>query len=185
MLDVLEQRYERIAGMAVMLAPAGTGHNGVGGNLHLILGNYLRGKRCKVFYETMVFLDEQNHFIPDLMVVCDRSKIKYNGIEGAPDLVVEILSPSTKKRDIGVKKKIYAESGVKEYWIVSPKEKSIEVYLQAEGDFRLDNVYHDYEPWEWEMLTEEEKAEERFCFQASLYDDLEIDVREVFRDVVF
>ena len=98
------RQYEIISGVAYMMAPPYYRHNRIGTNLCRIIGNYLLGKRCKLSYETMVYLDENNKFIPDLVVVCDKNKIKADGIHGAPDLVIEILSPSTKKRDIGIKK---------------------------------------------------------------------------------
>ena len=176
--------YELINGVEVMLARPSTNHDIIQQNLSRIIGNYLRGKRCRLFGEVDVYLDEQNHYIPDLMIVCDRNKIKGNGIHGAPDLIVEILSPRTSKDDFGTKKDIYEKHGVKEYWIISPKEKSIMVYLLEEGKFELDNVYNILEDWEEEALNEQEKAEHKLKLKVSLYDDLEIDVEEVFEDMI-
>ena len=130
-----KKKIECIDGNTVMLAPAGTGHNSIGGNLYRIISNFLRKKRCKVFYETKVVLDESNRLIPDLIVVCDQDKIKENYVEGAPDFVVEILSPSTRKRDLSAKRDIYERFGVKEYWIIDPLYRSILVY-------RFDNPEH-------------------------------------------
>lgn len=181
--EPIDIKEERIAGQIVMMAPAGTGHNTIAHNLHLVIGNYLYGKRCRMFGETYVFLDEENHFIPDLMVVCEPSQIKPNHIEGAPDLVIEILSASTKKRDIGVKKKAYERFGVKEYWIINPVDRSVEVYHLRNGVFDLDDVYYDYTQEDWEGLTARERQEAKLSLKVSLYDDLEIPIKRIFADV--
>ena len=175
-----KKKIEYINGNTVMMAPAGTGHNNVGGNLYRIISNFLRKKRCKVFYETKVVLDENNRFIPDLLVVCDRDKIKENHVEGAPDFVVEILSPSTRKRDLSSKRDIYEKFGVKEYWIIDPKAETIDVYVLEDGKFTMSGSYHNYTDEEWEGLDEDEKEEAMLPLKLSLYDELTVDVKEVF-----
>jgi len=177
-------RYERINGEEVMLAQPTPNHDRISKNLARIIGNYLRGKRCKLFGELDVYFDEDNHYVPDLFIVCDLNKIKATRIEGAPDLVVEILSPSTSKRDLGIKKDIYEKFGVKEYWIISPKERSITVYHQKDGKFHLDDCYTVLEEDELEILNERERAEHKLTLKVSLYDDLEIEVKEVFEDMI-
>jgi len=184
MQDMIEEKYELINGQEVMMSPANIRHNRIQRNLSIIIGNYLRGKRCELFSETMVRFDTLNHFIPDLLIVCDRSKIKANYIEGAPDLIVEILSPSTGKRDVGIKKNIYEHFGVREYWIVNPKDLSIEVYHLKEGRFELDDRYTVLDEWDEEAMSEKEKKEHRLTLKVSLYDDLEIEVKEIFEDLV-
>ena len=69
---------------------------------------------------------------PDLLVVCDKSKIRENGIWGAPDLVVEILSPSTSRKDLNEKYNLYQRSGVQEYWVIEPSGKWVHPYLLGE-----------------------------------------------------
>ncbi len=184
MLDAIEAKYELINGQEVMMSPANIRHNMVQGNLIFIMGSYLKGKHCELFFGVMVRFDALNHFIPDLLIVCDRDKIKANYIEGAPDLVVEILSPSTGKRDVGYKKNVYEHFGVREYWIVNPKDLSIEVYHLKEGRFELDDRYTVWDEWDAELLSEKEKAEHRLTLKVSLYDDLEIEVKEIFEDLV-
>ncbi len=172
---------EVIHGKDVAMSPRpGTRHMLIAGNICRIFASFLRGKRCKVFMEPDVFLDEKNNFVPDVLIVCDKGKIKANGIYGAPDLVVEILSPSTMTRDRGVKKDAYEKAGVKEYWIVDPVSQSIEVYHLKEGRLALDHAYAVFPDWEWERMTEEERAATRLSVKVSLYDDLIVDVREVF-----
>ena len=87
-------REELINGVVVAMAPGPTtGHSRISGNIALILGNYLKGKRCEVFIDGVdVHLTEKDCFQPDCMVVCDPDKVRTDGIHGAPDLVVEVLS---------------------------------------------------------------------------------------------
>ena len=180
-----KRRVEKINGVTVMLSaiPA-VNHNRVVTNLVNIFSRYLRGKRCEAFFDgVQVHLDEDNTFVPDAMIVCNKDIIKRDGIYGAPDLVVEVLSPSTGKNDRGPKKDVYERHGVREYWIADTKSKSVEVYLLRDGHFVLDNIYNVYEDWEWEQLSEEEKTAAKLPLKVSLYDDFFVDVREVFERV--
>ena len=176
---------ELIQGKTVMMSPRpAVSHNAVISNINRIFSNFLRGKRCRVFTDGVdVHLDEENTFVPDVMIVCDKDKIHYDGIYGAPDLVVEVLSPSSVTRDRGIKKNVYEKSGVKEYWIADPLSKTIEVYLLREGRLELDYAYIVFPEPEWARMTEEERADARLSVKVSLYDDLIVDVREVFEDV--
>jgi len=79
---------------------------------------------------------------PDIVVVCDPSKLDYRGCIGAPDLIVEVNSPSTSKRDLHLKFSLYEKAGVKEYWVVYPKEKAVSVFLlQPDGNFDDGTTY--------------------------------------------
>ena len=139
------ERYELIDGIAYMMAAPSTGHQAVSFFLSTEIGNYLKGKKCRPFAAPYdVFLnespkDETGKLIknrktkgtvvqPDLMVVCDKDKIKPDGCHGAPDFIIEITSLSTKDKDESLKHYKYFTSGVKEYWIVDPEEKIITVY---------------------------------------------------------
>ena len=102
------------------------------------------------------------------MVVCDPDKIKSDGVYGAPDFVVEVLSPSTAKNDRGYKKDAYAAAGVKEYWIVSPSDKSVEQYLLQDGQFVLHEVYSIRPDYELAKMTEQERAALIMAFHCSL-----------------
>ena len=104
------QKTEIIHGRESAMSPANIKHIIVQQNLSGIIWNFLRGKRCQVLTEAEVVFDEDNHLVPDLLVVCDKEKIKKNFIQGAPDFIVEVLSPSTKRRDMTVKKDIYEKS---------------------------------------------------------------------------
>ena len=120
------------------------------------------------------------------MIVCNPDIIKKDGIHGAPDLVVEILSPSSVRHDRFEKFQIYSKYGVKEYWIVDPTGKLVEVYHLVEGKFILDEVYHPYSEEDLKyMLLEKERAAAaaQKLIKVSLYDDFIIDVADVFEDV--
>ena len=108
--------------------------------MHIEIGTYLRGKTCEVFTAPFdVYLqhedeDTPNIVQPDLMVICDRDKITKKGCIGAPTWIIEIVSPSTSRRDYLTKLNLYAEYGVKEYWIVNPDREAITVYHLADQD---------------------------------------------------
>ena len=176
---------ERIEGKTYLMSPCPRpSHNVIVTNIVTIFRNYLRGKTCRPFADGMdVYLDNENVYIPDVMIVCDRSKVHHDGLHGAPDLVVEVLSPSTALRDRGPKMAHYAAAGVKEYWIVAPLGKSVEVYLNEGGTFRLDYIYTDYDEKDLSRMDDDERAAIRWEIPVSLYEDLRIDVREVFEDV--
>ncbi len=169
---------ELINGQVVLMSPSPvSNHVLVTGNIYAIFSVYLKGKKCIPFQDGLdLYLTEKDRFEPDFMVVCDPNKVKYNGVHGAPDLVAEVLSPSTAKRDRGYKKQVYEQCGVQEYWLVNVAEKSLEQYLLAEGRLELAEVYTlppDY-------LTEEEKEPYLTEFKCSLYDDLLIKLEDVF-----
>lgn len=180
-----EPSYEIINGKTIMMSPRPTlNHIRVSRNIDRLFGRYLNGKRCEAFPDGVeLHLDDNNVVIPDAMIVCNKDIIKGRGIYGAPDLIVEVLSPSTAKRDRGYKKQLYEKHGIKEYWIVDVLGKSIEVHLLKNGKFELDNVYTLYPEKEWEEMTEEERNEAILSFHVSLYPDFIIDIREIFRDI--
>jgi len=130
-------RYELIDGEISMMAPPTWNHQRVSGQLFIQFELYLRGKRCKVAQDVGVrFLRNKRRptiFIPDLVVVCDPKKIRPQGVVGAPDLIVEILSPSTGDHDKVEKLDRYLQEGVREYWIVDPMYQTVDVCQWVEG----------------------------------------------------
>ena len=176
---------ELIDGKVCMMSPRPRPmHNSVINTLTILFGNYLWDKPCQLYSDGVdVYLDEKNHFIPDLMIVCNKDIIHPDAIYGAPDLVVEVLSPRTMKNDRTKKLEAYALAGVKEYWIISPLERSVEVYLQQGGKLVLDNVYSDVPDWEYEKMDPEDQAEIHREIKISLYDDLIIHVRDIFHKI--
>ena len=176
------RREELIDGEAVMMSPRPTvNHNRVAYNIATLFDNYLRGKKCVPFSDGVdLYLDEKNRFIPDFMIVCDPDKIKPDGVYGAPDLVVEVLSPSTAKNDRGYKKDTYAKFGVREYWLVSPGDKTVEVYRAENGAFFLYDIYSQHPDWELAKMSKVERLTVVTHFKCSLYDDLEISLEDIF-----
>lgn len=176
---------ELINGQVVLMSPQPSiNHVNVINNISILFGNFLKGKTCQSFPDSAaVFLTEKDYFVPDFMVVCDPKKIQPKGIFGAPDLVAEVLSPSTAHRDRSYKKDVYEQAGVKEYWIVSTAEKSVEQYLLQDGRFVLANTYTQYPDYLLEDMTEKELAALVTEFKCSLYDDLLIKLADIFEYV--
>ena len=113
-----EPREELLNGKIFMMASPSVNHSTVASNIYYAFRTYLKGKTCRAFNDGVdVYLTEDDRVIPDVMIVCNKNMIALDGIHGAPDLIVEVLSPSTAKNDRGYKKDLYEQSGVKEYWI--------------------------------------------------------------------
>ena len=177
-----EFREELIGGKAVAMSPRPMyNHNHIAFNIAVLFSNYLRGKPCTVIPDgTDLYLTEEDRFVPDVMVVCDRDKIRRDGVHGAPDLVVEVLSPSTMRNDRMHKKEVYQACGVREYWLVDPENRTIEQYLLREEKLELNAVYVSIPDYELERMSEKEKAEVETHFRCSLYSDFDIALEDIF-----
>lgn len=178
---------ERIRGKIIMMAPALVNHNRVAFNIAGVFRDYLKGRRCEYFPDgTGLFLSEEEHYVPDGMVVCDPDKVSDRGVTGAPDLVVEVLSHSTRKRDLGYKKAVYERAGVREYWIVHPEGQALEQYLLRDGTFFLAEApgMYDEEDLEMDMLLPEERADMKMSFSCGIFPDLEISLDDIFYDLI-
>jgi len=189
-------RYEIHDGKIYNMAGATTGHGDAVVNITTIFKNFLKGKKCRVFNESVNVTLKRNfrQFLPDVKIVCDPNKIKKDGIHGAPDLIVEVISQSTVKNDKGYKFKVYEQNGVKEYWIVDINNKNVEVYLLKENKFELDDIYHHYsdeevrEIEEYEIENDEVKAEKELIkiktMKTSLFgDELIITIADIFENI--
>jgi Uma2 family endonuclease len=144
--DVLEWdedvRAEIIDGEIYMMAPPVRFHQDIIWELSGQFRNFLQGKSCKGYtapFGVRLFpLDDQSddtYVEPDMVVVCDSSKLDDRGCNGAPDLIVEVLSPSTARQDRVLKFRKYLEAGVREYWVVSPEEKTVQVHILDDGRY--------------------------------------------------
>jgi Uma2 family endonuclease len=146
-----DERIELIKGKIFKMTPApSTLHQRTSGTLYLALGNYLRNKHCSVFSapfdvrlprktsaETTIYTVVQ----PDICIVCDSSKIDEKGCIGAPDIVIEILSPGNNKKELQNKFEAYEEALVKEYWIIHPNEHTFLKYvLTDENKYRAERL---------------------------------------------
>ena len=146
-----DERAELIDGEVVMMAPPTTTHQLISGEIFRQLANYLEGKKCRAIpapFAVRLFEkdgeapeDIDTMVEPDISIVCDASKLDKHGCKGAPDMVVEILSPSTQRHDRLVKLGLYQRAGVREYWIVSPEEQTVQVFLLRDGSLQLHEVY--------------------------------------------
>ena len=131
-----EERWEIIDGTAYAMSPApSTKHQKIVGRIFSRLDQQLSGKPCQPFIApTDVKLSEQDVVQPDIFVVCDPAKITPSHIEGAPEVVIEVLSPATSSRDLREKKTLYEKSGVLEYVLVDPLENyAIRFLLTDDG----------------------------------------------------
>ena len=178
-----EPRTEIIGGKVVMLAAPSTKHEVAVDNIYSIFRDYLRGKPCRVFTSNCaVFIEDGETYQPDVKVVCDRSKIQPDGIHGAPDLVVEVLSPSTGRNDRGRKMEVYERNDVREYWIVDPVSQTVDQYVLESERLLLRNSCTLTEEVNVELLSEERRAALLKEFPCVLFEDLTISLEKVFSE---
>jgi len=133
--------YQLIGGELIMTPAPTPYHQYIRGNIYSVLKEFVEGNNLgQVYYSPIdVYFEETETYQPDIIFISKERLdiIKETKIEGAPDLIIEILSPATAYYDLKKKFKIYEKHGVKEYWIVDPEEKSIEIYINKEQKFIL------------------------------------------------
>jgi Uma2 family endonuclease len=169
-----DQRWEVIEGAAYAMSPAPSRrHQDISREIEVQIAEYLKGKECKVYYAPFdVRLpegDENEEQIetvvqPDILVVCDKSKLDDKGCLGAPDIVIEILSPDTSTRDKIEKFALYERHGVKEYWIVDPADNTVMVFALVENrEYGKPRIYS-----------------EKDSITTPILDEIAIDLKQVF-----
>lgn len=147
-----QERIELIKGRLFKMSPApARRHQGISLEISSQFRTYLRKKTCKIYsapfdvrLSAIGKKDEEIFTVvqPDICVICDKIKLDEKGCIGAPDLIVEILSPATAKKDIKDKFELYQENGVKEYWIVAPESCIVDVFeLDEKGIYQLRSKY--------------------------------------------
>ena len=136
------KRVELIYGIVYAMSAPNTHHQWISAILTGEFYKFLEGKTCRPMpapYDVRLFYkeDESDDTVvqPDLIVVCDPQKLGKEGCRGAPDLVIEILSPSNTVMEMNRKKNLYLKAGVQEYWIVDPEEKQVEINIIKEGQY--------------------------------------------------
>ena len=164
-----DERWELIDGVPYAMAAPTVRHQGVSGNIYLQIGNFLQRKKCRVFYaptDVRLNADSWDNTVvqPDLLVVCDKSKIDEKGIIGAPDMVVEVLSPSSASHDTIAKFMLYLKAKIREYWIVDPVSGNVVVNILEDGKY---------------VATAYEKTEKA---PVTVLDGCFVDLTEVFLD---
>ena len=166
------ERWEILDGVPRMQATPSRVHQKVLMELSTQIHNYLKGKTCEVYpapFSVRLDLEKNDKDIknvvePDITIICDSSKLDKRGCKGSPEMIIEILSPSTAKLDKIIKLNKYEQAGVKEYWIVEPDQRLVNVFLlEPNGKYGRVGIYSD-----------EDKV------KISIFSDLEIDLSEVF-----
>ena len=165
-----ENQTESLDGAHAMPKPQSPRHQRVAGNLYGELYLLLKGKPCNVFhapFDVRLNPSDKNDPVvqPDILVICDRSKIGARGCKGAPDLIIEVISLSTAKVDNLVKQKRYREAKVKEYWIVDPHHNIVQVLTLKDAHY-ISNVYG-----------------EEDTIPLSAIENCNLDLKEIFKDL--
>lgn len=188
--EILNERllyptFEIIGGEKFMAPAANLDHSGIIMRLQFCFANYfLTHKNGYAYTDNVdVHFAEDSIYKPDLCVVLKSNEKILDGrknICGAPDMVVEVLSYSTRKRDRTVKKDTYEAHGVREYWIIDPWARSVEIYLLRDGKYFLDEVYTLLDEKGLALLDDEERAEVKTEIPVSIVDGLTIPLEFVF-----
>jgi len=143
------ERYQLINGEVFQMASPSVAHQALLMAISNQFFNWLQGKPCQVFaapLDVRLFPKEDNSdktvVQPDLLVVCDEKKLGKNSVNGAPDLVIEIISPSNNDRELFLKFQYYLEAGVREYWVIYPEVKKVQVHVYENGHY-VSTAYKD------------------------------------------
>ncbi|MBR4904334.1 MAG: Uma2 family endonuclease [Selenomonadaceae bacterium] len=179
--------YEIIEGEKFMAPSPGFGHVNVTANLVTIINSYAKINRLGMAFADHfdVHFPDGNVFQPDFTFVsAEKAKRFFDNksmtLHGVPDMVAEIFSKSTMKRDIGIKKDVYERNGVREYWIIDPWRETIDVYLIREGKYELDGHYENWSDDELLTLTEDERTKIEMEIPVAILDGFKVKIRNIF-----
>lgn len=131
------QRAELVDGQLYDMAPPSRIHQKIVMELSATIREHIRsqGGTCEVYpapFAVFLSADEETYVEPDISVICDRNKLSDRGCEGAPDFIIEIVSPSSRKMDYSTKNALYSDAGIREYWIVDPAKDRTTIYRYEE-----------------------------------------------------
>lgn len=189
-MEIINERelypsYEIIGGEKIMSPAPSIDHSDIIFKLAYVIGGYLIEHKSGYVYtdNVDVHFSDGTLFKPDLVVVLKSNEKILAGrkaIFGAPDMVVEVLSHSTRKKDLTIKKDTYEAQGVSEYWIVDPRAKSVMVYLLKDGKYFLDEVYILMNEDDLKLLDEDEKADVKHEVPVSILEGLTVPLEFIF-----
>jgi Uma2 family endonuclease len=141
------ERYQLINGEAFMMASPTVEHQAISGELFRQFANYLHGKPCRVFAAPLDMRpfpreDSSDDTVvqPDILVVCDSAKLSKGSVDGPPDFITEIVSPSNTLKELFLKFQIYLNAGVREYWVIEPGQKTVQVHVLENGHY-ISSIY--------------------------------------------
>ncbi len=147
----IEERIELFKGQILKLSAPNRIHQKVSGALFLAIGTHLKGKKCQVYSAPFdvrlpVHNKKKDNEVttvvqPDICVICDETKLDERGCCGAPDLVIEILSPGNSQKEVRLKYNIYEEAGVIEYWLIHPVEQTLIAYFLSNNQYTGGKIY--------------------------------------------
>jgi len=170
-----DERWEILDGVPYMLAAPLWEHQGISGELLTQINNQLKGSPCRVFaspfdlrlpYKNIKDENTTTVLQPDILIVCDKSRLKGTGYYGVPDFIIEISSPSTARMDKTKKLDKYEKSGVKEYWIIEPEIKTVSVFVLNNGMYGKPEFYFENDKIKLKVL-----------------ENIEVDLEAVFNSV--
>jgi Uma2 family endonuclease len=188
-LDKHKLKEEMIDGKIYLMAPPSRWHRRVQGNILYIFTDYFKQnkKKCEAIFETRINTDNKNFFEPDIMVFCYENDREDK--EEAPIIVIEVLSKSTRDKDLGIKMKKYAQIGIKEYWIIDYKNLSVDIYFLS-----VDGKYEQYKSYAYftaedfykngDLMEQTEETEIITEFSPVSVPELNIKLEDLFYSVI-
>lgn len=178
--------YEIIGGEKFMAPSPDWGHVNVTANLVTIIGGYARANKLGIAVADNfdVHFPDGSLFKPDFIFVSAANiellSDKRNTLHGVPDMVAEVFSRSTMKRDIGIKKDTYERNGVKEYWMIDPWRETVEVCLLRDGKYEFGGLYQNWSDNELARLPEDERAQVEFEVPVDVLDGFKVKIKNIF-----
>ena len=179
--------YEIIEGGKFMSPSPDMGHGNVVGKLMMLIGSYAAVNKLGIcFADNMdVHFPDGNLFRPDFMFISAANENlfvdkKRMTLHGVPDMVAEIFSRSTMKRDTTVKKDVYERNGVREYWMIDPWRETVEIHLLRDGKYFFDGMYENWSDDELIRLPEEERNQVKLEVPVAVLDGFTIKIRNIF-----
>ena len=178
--------YEIIGGEKFMAPSPDWGHVNVTANLVTIIGGYARANKLGIAVADNfdVHFPDGSLFKPDFIFVSAANiellSDKRNTLHGVPDMVAEVFSRSTMKRDIGIKKDTYERNGVREYWMIDPWRETVEVCLLRDGKYEFGGLYQNWSDDELTRLPEDERAQVEFEVPVDVLDGFKVKIKNIF-----